>query len=143
MLPLSFRADGLASASRCRRAPCPPRAGRSATLATTGVIALATFAAGASACTDTHVVLELPFVSTGTSHTCAISAGALYCWGRNDDGRLGIDNVMTQWSPVQVGTERDWRAVATGSVSSLALKVDGTMWSFGANHDGQLGLGVN
>src|SRR5690606_18770979 len=29
------------------------------------------------------------FVSTSNLSTCAISAGALFCWGANDEGQLG------------------------------------------------------
>uniref|UniRef100_UPI003CCCEC74 hypothetical protein n=1 Tax=Verrucomicrobium spinosum TaxID=2736 RepID=UPI003CCCEC74 len=33
--------------------------------------------------------------------------------------------------------------LAAGSLHSLALKSDGTVWAFGANFEGQLGDGTN
>ena len=34
-----------------------------------------------------------PIVSTGNSHSCAILDNAsVKCWGRNENGQLGIDN---------------------------------------------------
>ena len=75
-----------------------------------------------SACKQTHVVLEpvsdggpqVTAISTGNGHTCAIKGGALYCWGRNEDGQLGIGTRMDSPTPVRVGQDSDWTAVATG-----------------------------
>ena len=41
----------------------------------------------------------------------------------------------------RVGNETDWTAVACGDYHSLAVKADGSLWSWGANSFGQLGLG--
>jgi alpha-tubulin suppressor-like RCC1 family protein len=68
--------------------------------------------------------------------------GTLWAWGSNNDGRLGLNNTTSNSSPVQVGSLNNWAHVMPGSGSfSLAIKTDGTLWSWGLNGSGQLGLG--
>ena len=81
-------------------------------------------------------------ISSGRYHTCAIAGGALYCWGANDEGRLGLGDTERRLSPARVGTADDWQAVAAGERSTVALKRDGSLWAWGANDVGQLGLGA-
>lgn len=142
MCPLPSAPDRVAIHPRQGEIPRGPRTGCTGLGAAAIAVALAV---AASACTQTHVVLDSRSISTGDGHTCAIKGGALYCWGKNDEGQLGVGVTDRQPhpSPMRVGTEADWRAVATGSASSLALKADGTIWSFGANKYGQLGLGID
>ena len=67
--------------------------------------------------------------------------GTLWAWGQNDDGCLGLNNPATtdQSSPVQIpGTT--WASVAGKRHTKFAVKTDGTLWSWGANDQGQLGL---
>ena len=40
--------------------------------------------------------------------------GTLWSWGENSAGQLGIGNTQAQTLPVQVGTDTDWKQVATG-----------------------------
>lgn len=65
--------------------------------------------------------------------------GALWVWGRNGEGQLGLGDNVRRSSPVQLGAATNWSkvAVATGT---LAIKTDGTLWSWGANNSGVLGL---
>ena len=42
-----------------------------------------------------------------------------------------------------MGNAGDWKAIAAGGNHSLALKSDGTLYAWGANHSGQLGNGEN
>ena len=44
-------------------------------------------------------------------------------------------------TPTQVGNASDWAAVSCGDWHTLALKKDGTLWAWGYNDYGQLGLG--
>ena len=66
---------------------------------------------------------------------------ALYSWGLNVNGQLGLGDTTYRSSPVQVGTLSDWVTVATGYRHTLSIKSNGTLWSWGRNQVGQLGLG--
>jgi len=83
--------------------------------------------------------------AAGDSHTFAISTdGKLWAWGQNNNGQLGLINVTFYSSPVQVGALTNWKQVSAGGFNghSLAVKTDGTLWTWGHNAVyGQLGLG--
>ena len=51
---------------------------------------------------------------------------------------MGIGNTQAQTLPVQVGTDTDWKQVAAGVSSVLALKTDGSLWGWGLNMNGEL-----
>lgn len=73
---------------------------------------------------------------------CAIPAdGTLWCWGHQDQGQFGREDILDLQSPTQVGTDTDWADVACGDHFTCALKRDGTRWCFGSNGRGELGNG--
>ena len=86
-------------------------------------------------------------VVAGSDHTLSIKTdGTLWSWGRNQSfgifaGRLGDGTTTTRSSPVQIGALTTWSKVAAGSYHSLAIKTDGTLWSWGASYNGPLGHG--
>lgn len=86
-------------------------------------------------------------VSAGGIHTLGIkSNGTLWAWGFNDRGTLGdgcnfYQNCYDHRTPMQVGTDTTWRAVSAGTEHSVALKQDGTIWSWGDNSSGEIGSG--
>jgi alpha-tubulin suppressor-like RCC1 family protein len=55
----------------------------------------------------------------------------LYSWGAGASGTLGINSTIAVSSPVQVGALTTWSQLAAGNTHSLAIKTDGTMWSWG------------
>jgi hypothetical protein len=67
----------------------------------------------------------------------------LWAWGFNNNGQLGDGTLTDHASPVQavVGLT-GIKAVAAGQFFTLALKEDGTVWSWGDNSYGQLGDGT-
>jgi alpha-tubulin suppressor-like RCC1 family protein len=88
-------------------------------------------------------------VSACTNHVLARrSDGSVLAWGSNGSGQLGNSNPETQFRPVVVTDLSDVTAVACGvggggGGHSLALKEDGTVVAWGANTNGQLGIGNN
>ena len=85
-------------------------------------------------------------VSAGKTHTTAIKKdGTLWAWGSNAFGQLGIGSVAPTNLPVQTGVVKNyftnWTAVSAGDKHTLGQRADGTIWSWGDNTNGQLGLG--
>src|SRR5581483_494983 len=82
-------------------------------------------------------------VAAGTAFACATRTdGTLWCWGLNTSGQDGINSVVSpQLVPVQVGTGTTWSSVSAGSIHACAAKTDGTLWCWGSNGNGQLGIG--
>ena len=79
--------------------------------------------------------------SAGDFHTLALKTdGTLWGWGYNGYGQLGDNSVLNRSSPVQViGFANNWKQVACGSNHSVAIKTDGTVWTWGKGTQGQLG----
>lgn len=76
-------------------------------------------------------------VSAGWSNSCAIADGRAYCWGNNDDGRLGNGSTTASSVPVAVSTAGvlagktiDDIQVGTGAVCALAT---GQLYCWGWN----------
>ena len=82
-------------------------------------------------------------VAGGGYHSLAVVAGgAVKAWGYDYYGQLGDGATgVIRLSPVSVTGLTGVTAVAAGWNHSLALKGDGTVWSWGYNAGGQLGDG--
>jgi alpha-tubulin suppressor-like RCC1 family protein len=75
-----------------------------------------------------------------SQHSAIIKTdGTLWCWGKNDEGNLGHNNLTDYSSPKQVGTDTTWDKVTTGYYTKFATKTDGTFWAWGRNYKGGLG----
>lgn len=83
-------------------------------------------------------------VSAGENFSLGIKTdGTLWGWGQNSNRLgLGIGNLANQNLPIQIGTANDWATVSAGNVHSLAVKTNGTLWSWGNGQFGQLGNGI-
>lgn len=95
-------------------------------------------------------------MSAGGDHSLAIlNNGTLHSWGANGFGQLGNGTTIDGLRASQVGTENNWESVSAGGGHndsgndlpangghSLAVKTDGTLWAWGSNSFGQLGLGM-
>ena len=98
-------------------------------------------------------------VSGGWDHTCGVTEGTLLCWGANGAGQLGA--TTSQYTcpvlrggtqpcapyPVRVGfpfasADMPVVAVATGEGHTCALTGAGTIYCWGRNDRGQLGIGA-
>lgn len=76
-------------------------------------------------------------VAIGGGHACAIRAGALYCWGPNDHGELGLDDRLERARPTRVGAMTDWHAVALGVDHTCGLR-SGVLHCWGRTWNGLL-----
>lgn len=84
----------------------------------------------------------------GANHCVAVKTnGTLWAWGLNTSGQCGQGNTTTANypAPTQVGTATNWSEVGDGLYAgadfTLALRTTGTLWSWGSNTNGQLGIG--
>lgn len=77
-------------------------------------------------------------------HNLAVKKdGTVWAWGRNTQGRLGLGtNTMENMVPAKVVGLTDVIAISSGYHHVLALKKDGTVWSWGLNESGQIGDGT-
>jgi len=83
-------------------------------------------------------------VSKKNAHMAIRADGQLWGWGYNNYfgyGVLGIGNQITQLSAVRVAPEHLWARVTIGRAHTLAVRDDGSLWSWGYNAGGQLGTG--
>jgi len=82
-------------------------------------------------------------ITASCEFTLAIKTdGTLWSWGSDYGGQLGLgNNHSIRLSPVQVGSLTDWDNISGGYQHSLAIKTDGTLWSWGGNSYGELGQG--
>jgi YD repeat-containing protein len=85
----------------------------------------------------------------GSSGNCStVTVGTGCSWGYNFYGQLGNNTTTNSSNPVQVvgpggsGSLSGIVAIAAGAYHSLALKADGTVWSWGDNEQGELGDGT-
>jgi len=83
-------------------------------------------------------------VDAGLTHAAGVRTdGTLWTWGYNNNGQLGYAGGTG--APAQVGMDIDWKSASTGAYTdggfTAALKTNGTLWTWGDNAVGQLGLG--
>ena len=69
------------------------------------------------------------------------SNGAVFAWGRNDYGQLGLGNTINRSTPTKIAGLTDVAAINAGAYHSFILKADGSLLACGRNDYGQLGLG--
>ena len=82
-------------------------------------------------------------IHVGAAHILALKTnGTLWSWGGGEYGQTG-DNFPSSYyrdTPTQVGTDT-WSKVFAGWKVSFGIKPDGTLWAWGLNDVGQLGIG--
>jgi alpha-tubulin suppressor-like RCC1 family protein len=83
-------------------------------------------------------------VSAGASFSGGIAADStLWMWGSSASGQLGNNSLTGTSSPIQtIAAGTTWKMIACGPQHALAIKTNGTMWSWGLNTNGQLGDGT-
>jgi alpha-tubulin suppressor-like RCC1 family protein len=100
---------------------------------------------------DTHlnypqplvIPIGKPVVSTSGSrfHLCAVDVdNGLWCWGRNEEGQLGLGTTAFEREPRPVQGEVS--AVSVGGFSTCFKSIAGSVSCMGKNEQGQLGIGT-
>lgn len=92
-----------------------------------------------------HAVLAV-HGSCGDEHTAVCcSHGAVWCWGQNEHGQIGVGNVFPHQEPVLVAAfvqESIFVAsVACGGGHTAAVSSEGELYTWGRADSGQLGHG--
>ena len=90
--------------------------------------------------------VRISMVAAGRLHSVALSeAGAVYSWGAADDGRLGHGaGTDAEWLPRPIASLGGRRICEVACVwdHTLALTMDGVVFSWGLGNCGQLGHGT-
>jgi alpha-tubulin suppressor-like RCC1 family protein len=75
-------------------------------------------------------------IDAGAAFTCAIDdAGALFCWGKNGRGSLGIGDTIDRNRATQVTGDTGWRTVSAGELAACAIRDDTSMYCWGPGDD--------
>ncbi len=95
--------------------------------------------------TPTQIMSGVVSISAGNLHSVAVkSDGAVWAWGCNGDGQVGNDvNIGTMDrnpTPTQVGGLSGIIKISSGLIHNLALTSTGSVYAWGWNTDGELGV---
>ncbi|KPA14482.1 chromosome condensation regulator RCC1, partial [Candidatus Magnetomorum sp. HK-1] len=86
-----------------------------------------------------------PAIAAGAYHSIAVRGGhEVMAWGRNDIGQLGIGTSgegTDQTFPKIINGLQNIIDLAGGENHNLALSDNGSVWAWGNNSHGQLGIG--
>ncbi|XP_067993448.1 probable E3 ubiquitin-protein ligase HERC4 isoform X1 [Melanerpes formicivorus] len=81
-------------------------------------------------------------IAAGGSHSITVSlSGAVYSWGKNEFGQLGLGDTNDRDCPTYVGALEHWKTVfiSCGADHTAVLSKEGLVCTFGAGGAGQLG----
>ena len=86
-------------------------------------------------------------IAAGAQHTCAaLDGGAVWCWGANDAGQLGVAPSAGASMPLEVvdraGQALTATLLAAGATQSCAIEKDATLLCWGSDVDGELADGM-
>ncbi|NXO71286.1 HERC5 ligase, partial [Phainopepla nitens] len=86
--------------------------------------------------------IPLAQIATGGAHSTTVSlSGAVYSWGKNSFGQLGLGDTKDRDCPTYVGALEHWKTVfiSCGADHTAVLSKEGLVCTFGAGESGQLG----
>lgn len=83
-------------------------------------------------------------VAAGTTTTCALdAAGKAWCWGSDNNGKLGDgnDDQGDEFAPVAVVGDHVFTMISVGVYRSCGIDITGAAWCWGYDGSGGLGNG--
>jgi alpha-tubulin suppressor-like RCC1 family protein len=83
-------------------------------------------------------------IDGGGGQICGIRDGRLYCWGQNDHGEVALGTPGDVPAPAEIAftdSPATWLAVSAGTSYTCAVAGDGSLYCWGRNHHGVLGIG--
>ncbi|NXB04261.1 HERC5 ligase, partial [Cnemophilus loriae] len=86
--------------------------------------------------------IPLAQIAAGGAHSTTVSlSGAVYSWGKNSFGQLGLGDTKDRDCPTYVGALEHWKTVfiSCGADHTAVLSKEGLVCTFGAGGSGQLG----
>ncbi|MFC1742754.1 RCC1 domain-containing protein [Candidatus Riflebacteria bacterium] len=87
-------------------------------------------------------ITDVTAVAAGFYHSLALkSDGTVWSWGYNNYGQTGTTGSgYDRYWPEQISGISGGKGIAAGRYHSLAVDSDGTVWAWGYNYYGQLGI---
>jgi alpha-tubulin suppressor-like RCC1 family protein len=91
---------------------------------------------------DTHSFVQ---ISAGHQFSLALDSNEhVWSFGNSDFGRLGLgEGVGHRFTPTRIESLSNIKSISAGLHFGIVLDHSGSVWSFGSNRKGQLGLGDN
>jgi len=88
---------------------------------------------------------DIIYIAAGTNYSVAVNKkGEVWTWGQNDYGQLGDGTKTAKYTPVRVKANLSGIIkVACGIRHTVALKADGSVYTWGDNANGQLSDNTN
>lgn len=86
--------------------------------------------------------LQYTSIDAGGFHSCAITpSAAVYCWGYNGDGQLGIGSQDNRNVSTPASSSLTFRQLSGGRYHTCGITLAGVAYCWGQNVDGRLGTG--
>lgn len=89
-----------------------------------------------------HSFIKIISNDVGSGHTLGLKFdGSVWTWGIGSSGELGDNTTNNRSSPISIlNGGLKFVSIAVGNGSSYALATDGSVWAWGSNITGQLGI---
>ena len=93
-----------------------------------------------------YFITEADWRMVATGHQCTLALknnGEMWGWGSGENGCLADGNPNGgESTPVLTQNNLNFRKISIGQSTTIGLKYDGTLWGWGANQEGGVGIGT-